>query len=256
MHLLRQPRLQGPDGRVIDLIAKDAALLAVLACEGSCPRARLAAWAWPDATPTQARANLRQRLFRLGRLAGQPMVSAGEVMRLAPGVQHTLDDAFETLRHDPQACIGSLLGVHEFTNEPALDEWLQSARAQWAARCAQMLRQLCSEHQQAGRQARAIAYAERLVRELPLHEEAHRLLMGLHEAHGDRSAALAVYHRLAQRLRLDLGVAPSTDTQALLGHITADQTKAPAHPASSMRPPITRSTPQPARHPTAMPAGY
>jgi DNA-binding SARP family transcriptional activator len=254
--LLRQPRLQGPDGRVIDLIAKDAALLAVLACEGSCPRARLAAWAWPDATPAQARANLRQRLFRLGRLAGRPLVTAGEVMRLVPDVQHVLDEALEALRHDPQACAGTLLGIHEFTNEPALDEWLQSARAQWAARCAQVLRQLCSEHQQAGRHARAIVYAERLVRELPLHEEAHRLLMDLHEAHGDRSAALAVYHRLAQRLRLDLGVEPSTDTEALLRHITADRPAGPAHPASSMRPQITRSARQPARHPAAFPAGY
>lgn len=240
LHLLHRPHLRIAGKGAIDLIAKDAALLAVAALEGGCPRARLAAWAWPDATPTQARTNLRQRLFRLHRLAGQPLVSAGDLVRLAPHVAHDLDAALHALSSDPQAGIGALLGVHDFPDAPGLDDWLHCAREQWTARCTTLLRQVCTEHLRRNRHLPAIAYAERLVRELPLHEEAHRMLMAAHAAHGDRSAALAAYQRLTQWLRKELGVTPSPETQAMQVHLLANASAPPrgitATPSPATRP--------------------
>ena len=52
-----------------------------------------------------------------------------------------------------------------------------------------------------------------------LREPSWRLLMRGHEALGNRPEALAAFHRLRARLREDLGVAPSAQTQVLFDRI-------------------------------------
>jgi DNA-binding SARP family transcriptional activator len=51
-----------------------------------------------------------------------------------------------------------------------------------------------------GEHAEAVVHAERLLRQDPLHEQAYRLLMGLHDARGDRARALRTYHACAEAL--------------------------------------------------------
>lgn len=53
----------------------------------------------------------------------------------------------------------------------------------------------------------------------PLHEPSWRLLMRGHEAGGNRPEALAAFHRLRARLREELGVSPSAETEALFSRI-------------------------------------
>jgi len=86
LRLLDAPRIEWDDGRTHALERKDAALLAMLALDGPLPRARAAALLWPDAADGQARGNLRQRLFRLRRLAGRDLVEATDTLRLAPDI--------------------------------------------------------------------------------------------------------------------------------------------------------------------------
>ena len=62
--------------------------------------------------------------------------------------------------------------------------------------------------------AAAIRCAERLARADPLREDAHRALMRLHDARGDRARALRVYHAYAATLQRELGVEPSATTRA------------------------------------------
>ena len=62
--------------------------------------------------------------------------------------------------------------------------------------------------------APAIRCAERLARADPLREDAHRALMRLHDARGDRARALRVYHAYAATLQRELGVEPSATTRA------------------------------------------
>jgi DNA-binding SARP family transcriptional activator len=50
----------------------------------------------------------------------------------------------------------------------------------------------------------------------PLSEEHHRALIEYLAAAGDRAGALAVYEQLRERLRSDLRVKPSAETQALI----------------------------------------
>lgn len=64
-----------------------------------------------------------------------------------------------------------------------------------------------------------LATAERAARTLvalaPLRESGARLLMGVCEQRGNRAEALLAYDALRTRLREELGVAPSAETQAL-----------------------------------------
>src|SRR5262245_3777810 len=70
--------VQRTDGTRVPLTRLDAALLAVLALEGSASRQRLLQLLWPDQEPEAARNALRQRLFRLRRAMGAELVSGQE----------------------------------------------------------------------------------------------------------------------------------------------------------------------------------
>ena len=75
LHLAHSPSFVAADGSTFALAARDAALLAWLALEGSTQRARLAALLWPDSEPETARNSLRQRLFQLKKQLGVTLVS-------------------------------------------------------------------------------------------------------------------------------------------------------------------------------------
>lgn len=219
LRLLQRPSLQLPSGAEVGLGSQDAILLAILAIDGPTPRERLAAWLWPDAVPAQARANLRQRLFRVRKLAGHGIVSTGAVLRLSPLVLRDTDQALVALCQDPHAAEGELLGVHEYLDCHDLDHWLRRTRANWRARVHEVVTVQIEALEAQGHLDQALAYAHRMVRDEPLHEHAHRVLMKLLHQRGDRSAALQVYERMRQALHDELGVAPSLQSDALRARI-------------------------------------
>ena len=94
--LLGQPRLAWDDGRSKPLERRDAALLALLALDGAVPRARAAALVWPNGDAERARNNLRQRLFRLRHAAERDLIVAGDMLRLADGIEHDLQSGAAT----------------------------------------------------------------------------------------------------------------------------------------------------------------
>ena len=82
--------------------------------------------------------------------------------------------------------------------------------------------------------AAAIAYARRWVSVDPLHEPAHRALMRLFAASGERSAALRQYRDCAHLLDRELGVTPLPETTALRDAIERGE-ESPAAPAQPRR---------------------
>jgi DNA-binding SARP family transcriptional activator len=97
---------------------------------------------------------------------------------------------------------------------------------------------------EAGREhARAIGYAERLLREDPLREATYRLLMRLHDARGDRARALRTYHACAATLERELSVEPSAATRRAM----AQRHPAPSRPPSRRRDGPVRSAGRPGR---------
>jgi len=242
LRLLAAPALLRGDGTQAALERKDAALLALLALDGPTPRARAAALLWPDAEPRKARNSLRQRLFRLHRAAGGGIVVDSVALALADGVNHDLASLHSQLARDPAAASGELLGSFGYEDCTELEEWVRGARERFRGRRRDALAAVASEEESAGHVARALTYAERLVADEPLSEQAHRLLMRLHYRRGDRSAALAAFARCADRLQAELGSAPGVETQQLAqliertGDLPGSATR--RLPTALMRPPV------------------
>jgi DNA-binding SARP family transcriptional activator len=203
------------------LAPNDAALLAMVVLQAPVSRARLAALLWPDADAHQARGNLRQRLFRLRRVAGRDVVVTGELLTLAHGVSHDLVNPAAALEADATSLHGALLGGADYADNPELAAWVAAARQQWRDSLRDALAGIAARLEAEHRIAQALPFAERLAREEPLLEHAQRQLMRLHYRRGDRGAALAVYDALRTALDRELGETPSHETQQLAAQVEA-----------------------------------
>jgi DNA-binding SARP family transcriptional activator len=241
VQLLGAPQLHARDGRARALERREAALLALLAIEGPMPRARAAALLWSDADSEHARSSLRQRLFKLRRSAGIDVVVPDDVLRLADGVAHDLVPIAPRLAEDPAAGAAELLGELDYSDCPGLDEWVAVAREQWRSRRIQALAEIAARLEAEQKIAAALPYAERLVADDPTLEHGHRRLMRLHYLRGDRAAALSVYARCRELLRLHAGAAPGRETVEL-ARLIEQSGELPAHaarpaPLSLLKPP-------------------
>lgn len=213
--LAAAPRLQVGQ-KTLELPATDALLLAWLALNGATPRERLAGLLWPDSEPQAARNAMRQRLFRLRKLAGRELVEGNTSLTLAAGITHDLDAAaslLEGLPTLPEGEIGRWL--HEQS-----ERLRQSERERQAGRIAAL--------EAAGEVAEALALAAVLLQAEPLSEEAHRRVIRLHYLNGDRAAALLAFDRCAATLKDEVGTRPGAETMALLDLLQADDAAAGA----------------------------
>lgn len=197
------------------------------------PRRRLAALLWPDSPEAQALTNLRHLLHTLRRLLPGPdrfLEITPQTVRWRPAVEIAVDvDAvdrlLETGRDDPRARRDALREAAGLLDGDLLDghhdDWLADERGRLRGRRLDALAELAELCATQGDAGEAIAWAERLLRGDPLREDAHRLLMRLHAARGDRAAAIRAYHRCAATLERELAVEPSAPTrrayQELLG---------------------------------------
>jgi DNA-binding SARP family transcriptional activator len=261
--LLGTPQLVLPDGDVHPLERKDAALLALLALEGSMARARVAALLWPDADGEAARANLRQRLHRLRKRVGADLVSAhGDVLCLADALTHDLaagpaaagprsaratpapaarDQAADEAPAALIVASAELLAACDYGDCEALAAWLDAARNKRRSARRDTLAAAAARLERAGQIAPALQHAERLLADGPLLEHAHRRVMRLHYLRGDRAAALAAYARCCDVLRRELGTTPGAETRELAALIeSSGALPGPAAPlpVTVLRPPV------------------
>jgi len=238
--LLGAPALEIGTRRLV-LSAKDAALLCLAALAGPIRVDRLGALLWPASTARQADTSLRQRLYRLRREAGAPLVAGGALLQLSAHVHTDLPAALERIARDEHAAIGELLGDHDYAGLPELAEWLQAQRRDWRARCSDALAAAAARCEHDGALARGLVYAQQLVAIDPLAEHAQRRLMRLHYLRGDRASAIAAFERFEQRLKDELGARPSAETIELMATIERAVAPVPARrptvPASLLRPP-------------------
>jgi DNA-binding SARP family transcriptional activator len=220
------PRLCAPGGGWHGLERHDAALLAYLAIEGRATRAELAALLWPGTDAARARNSLRQRIFKLKRLAGRSLVDGDDTVALAVGVRTdsplappptTLGLAHEPSAGDPPAGAPApeLLAACRFDDLDQFDEWLAAARVRWRQARRAAWAAAADAHEQAGRWPQAWTLAQRLRADDGLDEDAHRRLMRLAYLQGDHAGALQAYHDGRRRLADELGVSPGPQTEAL-----------------------------------------
>jgi DNA-binding SARP family transcriptional activator len=228
-------------GRSVALSAKDAALLALVACAGPLRAERVAGLLWPSASARQADTSLRQRLYRLRREAQTPLVDSAATLSLRPEVRTDIAGALAAIATDESAGTGELLGDLAFDELPEFADWVRAQRRQWNERRAGALAAAADRCEKEGALVRGLAYAQRQVDVEPLAEHAQRRLMRLHYLRGDRAAAIAAFERFEHRLKDELGTRPSAETIELLATIERGGASLPARravaPASLLRPP-------------------
>lgn len=214
-------------------VRKTLALLVFLALEGRSSRARLSALFWGGLDEPAARRNLRHALHRL-RAAdlGGLLIADDEHVALA-GVSNDMQ-AFERAvasgRLDAAHAIrtGPLLQGLDIEGAAEFDDWLRSRRERflraWRAAMARHAEQLESK----GDLRAALAVHRGLLDDDELQEAAYRDLMRLHDALGERAAALELFDRCERTLQDELGLEPLPETRLLAERIRSRSAQAAA----------------------------
>ena len=211
-------------------------------------RSEVAGRLWPDVLESSARASLRNALSgvrrALGPTADRVLIAGRETVGLAGEPQAWVDaSAFDALiaagEHEQALglCAGDVLaGLGE--------DWVLAARDVYRERRGRALEALADGAETAGDLDQAIRYSRERVALDPFDEPAHRDLI-VRLAVSDRAGAIALYERLAERLRRELGVAVSPQTRALADRVRGGQLDHAVAPAAtrSSAPPVRAAAP-------------
>ena len=218
-------------------------LIALLAIQPGEPiqRVQIAYQIWPDSSEKQARANLRNLVYRLRQL-WPDMQSAIAVernhltWRQDAGIPVDVS-RFQSLVEEADRCDSADVRIERLTAAADLyrgdllpncfADWALAERERLHGEYATVLERLVDALLEQRHYEDALQRAKALQRFDPLHESAYRRLMQTYAALGDRAAALRVYHTCASTLQQELGVEPSPATEALrtrLLHLEAQST--------------------------------
>ena len=211
------------DGDRVSLPMSAQRLLAFVALhERPLLRVYVAGTLWMDVSDERAGASLRSALWRLNRPGHRLVEATTTHLRLSPELdvdlrratalaQRLLDGAAsdDELDSADGALRGELL-------PDWYDDWLLFERERFRQLSLHALEALAEQLAADGRPGRALAAALSAVRSEPLRESAHRALIRVHLAEGNRGEALRQYELCRRLLRDRLGVDPSPQLDALL----------------------------------------
>jgi TolB-like protein/DNA-binding SARP family transcriptional activator/Tfp pilus assembly protein PilF len=238
IRLFGPPRIER-DGTAVGLGRRKAVALAayLAAAGGSHSRDAVAALLWPENDPASARAEMRRSLSLLTTTLGRALIDAdrtlvgfhGEVWVDVARFRSLLAES-GTHGHGRQAacprCLPLLkeaaeLGAADFMSGFSLGEcaefesWMRGESERLRAERADVLRRLCALREQGGELPLALDAARGWLALDPLCEPAHRRLMALYAASGQRSSALRQYQDCLRTLREEAGAEPENETTEL-----------------------------------------
>jgi DNA-binding SARP family transcriptional activator/tetratricopeptide (TPR) repeat protein len=230
--LLGPPRVER-DGETVAFDTRKAlALLAVLAlADRPRPREVLAELLWPDHDAEHARGALRRTLSALRSAVGADFVEATRdrvSLVRGPGLRMDVDRFREAassgrLAEAAEVFRGEFLEGFGLRDAPGFEDWQRDEADTLGRELAAVLARLVEE-------SGDVAVARRWLELDPLHEPAHRALIRLYAARGDRAAALAQYRECVRTLSRELGVPPLAETTRLYEAISEGTLESPAAP--------------------------
>jgi DNA-binding SARP family transcriptional activator len=224
----------GDDHRPLDLGSPTSrSLFAYLLLHRAQPlnRRRLAFLFWSRATESAARRNLRQYIHHL-RTTLEPieietdttlLLADGSSIQINPDVPIQIDvDSFKRGARSDATCNELLAAITLYKGdllEDVYDEWCDEERGTLRRLYLSALDRATLFLQNAERHAEAIPYAQKWASSEPLDESAHRRLLALYAATGDRHRAVQHYQSLVKTLADELNAEPLPETQALFQSI-------------------------------------
>ncbi len=252
----------GQEIRAVTAQPKRAALLAYLAAaqpRGFHRRDALLGLFWPELDQDRARAALRKAVHHLRRAVGEDaLVGRGdEELSLASHLVWSDVAAFEASLDagDAPAAValyqGPFLDAFFVPDAPEFERWMEIERARLHRRAFEAAWQVTEAEERKGNAFGATHWARRAAALAPADEAAMRRLMALLDRMGDRAGAVQAYEEFARRMKLELDLEPSAETQAVVGGIRA---AAGSPPSPAPPPPAAAPAPRP-RQPAAEPAG-
>ena len=183
---------------------------------------------WPDSSPAQLRNNFHVTLHRLRKaLGGAEWVTlVNDRYRVDPGRIEEFDalefeqaavDAKRAAQRGEADVVPMLekavaLFHGDFLDGEPMGDWHLEYRDRLQKLYVDSLMQLGARHELAERHAKAAEAYERVLARDALHEEALLALLRAHASLGERSHALRVYHRFADRMRRELDAEPGVET--------------------------------------------
>jgi DNA-binding SARP family transcriptional activator len=211
------------DGEVVGLPVSAQRLLAFLAVhERPLLRPYVAGTLWIDADDDRAGASLRSSLWRLNRSGHHLVESTSMQLGLAAGLDVDLHRSFALAGRliDGTASAGELDAAEESLDGELLpdwyDDWLLFERERYRQLSLHALEALADRLVADGCLGGALRAALAAVRGEPLRESAHRALIRVHLAEGNRSEAIRQGDLCRRLLREKLGLDPSPQLDRLL----------------------------------------
>ena len=209
---------------------KSQSLLAYLICHRRQPtsRERLAELFWGDRPDVKARHSLATALWQIRRClsAGESVLIGPEDIILSdsraaqfdPRTELWLDtEAFESLiaRHEVAALESAVALYQGDFLDGFYDDWIINERYRLQMLFHSALAQLMIGQEGNGDIEDALQTALRLLRDDPLREDAHRLVMRAYCHLGQRNTALDQYRRCRALVQADLSAEPTLETKEL-----------------------------------------
>ncbi len=209
--------------------AKPRELLFLLVSSPPQTKEQIGTALWPELSSTRLRNAFHTALRDLRRALGDPawiLFSAGHY-RLDESRPHDIDvEVFESALAEarrarpPAAALPHLqraIAAYQGDFAPDLTdaEWAQGRREQYRRGYGSALVVAARLSSAEGRHREAVSLFRRAVGHEPLNESAHRQLMAALIRAGEPGQAAVVYQRLVERLKDELGVAPSAETTSV-----------------------------------------
>jgi DNA-binding SARP family transcriptional activator/TolB-like protein len=208
---------------------KSLALIVYMAREpGPDRREEILGVLWPDLDEKRARRALNQLVYTLRKASPElDLESISDALDFGKEVWLDVDE-FER-RFEA----GDLKGAVELyegpflddlsVGEPEFDHWADRQRAGLRRKFRRAALELAGQAKEAGDQAQAVAYCQRLVEVDPLDDEAQHLLIECLYLRGDRLAALRHFEKYRELLAQELEVEPLDNTRELIERIRRER---------------------------------
>jgi DNA-binding SARP family transcriptional activator len=240
---------------------KATALLVFLAVTGERQsRDALATMFWPENTQARTYANLRQAIWEIRRSIGDKWLEVTrESLQIIPSDNLWIDVAeFYALinkakKHvHPRGMVcehclsnykqaadlynGDFLAGFTLRDSPEFDNWQYFQTEELRREIGRIYKQLAEWLLQKQEFGQAIAYARRWLQLDELNENAHRALMRIYSASGQRSAAIRQYKNCVTSLERHLNITPEPITTELYDKIQSDSVRFETKPIEGIKP--------------------
>jgi DNA-binding SARP family transcriptional activator len=201
-------------------------LLAFLALhEHPVARDYVAGILWLDSSQSRAAGSLRSALWTLRRTGCELVEVADGRLRLASSVSVDVREGTRWARRvlDPRTPLDDLVAhavtLHGDILPDWYDDWVVVGRERFRELSLHALEILCARLTAAERFGEAMDAALAAVEHEPLRESAHRAIITVHIAEGNKAEALETYRRFRDRMTRDLGLPPSARMEDLVRQI-------------------------------------